>query len=297
LTIGTDSSATMTVSLAAWQKSVLVLGKTLFTVLISVQLAALLWMVVAPQPLYLKAPSRGDGAQVASGIRGTAKYHVFGEAKDEPVQVIAKEVDAPVTRLRLRLLGINKASVAEHSSAIIAPQSGSGDFYKVGDTIQGRTKLAGVYEDKVVIDTNGKLETLKFEDKARSGISARSVAAPKPRSDRRTGGNIRERFSKVKSASDFMDMANQEMANDPEAALKELGLASAGAGEGYRVQPGSILTSLKLVPGDIVLSVNGQRLGDIETDRAVLEQVSTTGNARIEVQRGNNRFVVNHRLN
>jgi len=50
------------------------------------------------------------------------------------------------------------------------------------------------------------------------------------------------------------------------------------------------------VPGDIVLSVNGQRLGDLETDKAILEQVGTTGNARIEVQRGNNRFVVNHKL-
>lgn len=286
-------STPQAVPLAPWQKWLLVAGKLTLTVLIAVQLAVLVWMTIAPQPLYLKAPSQGDAKLSESGVRGTAQYHLFGEAKDEPVAVVKEEVDAPETRLRLTLLGINKASVAEDSSAIIAPQNGRGDFYKVGDTVQGRTKLAGVQHDKVVLDTNGKLETLKFDEKVSRGISARSVAAPKPRANK---GTIRQRFSKVRSASEFMDMANQEMAQNPEAALNELGLESAGAGQGYRVQPGSILTSLKLVPGDIVLSVNGQRLGDLETDKAILEQVGTTGNARIEVQRGNNRFVVNHKL-
>lgn len=293
---GAQTTATE-LQLASWQKLVLVLGKMIFTVLIAIQLAALVWMLVAPQPLYLKAPSRGDGSVAQTGIRGTAQYHVFGVATDEPVKAVQKEVDAPVTRLRLRLLGINKASVPENSSAIIAPQSGRGDFYKIGDKIQGRTKLAGVYDDKVVLDTNGKLETLKFDEKARAGINARSVAAPKPRADRRSRGSIRERLGKIKSAGEFMEMANQEIADNPEAALNELGLQSAGSGQGYRVQAGSVLTSLKLVPGDIVLSVNGQRLGDIDADRAVLEQVTSSGNARIEVQRGNNRFVVNHKLN
>lgn len=282
------------VQLAGWQKTTLLLGKLFFTFVLAIQLAQLLWLVVAPEPLFLKAPTQGNGTVVSGGISGTGQFHLFGVATDEPVEVIEKEVDAPDTRLRLRLLGINKASVAESSSAIIAPQSGSGDFYRVGETIQGRTKLAGVYNDKVILDTNGKLETLKFEEDASAGISAKAVAAPKPK---RRSGSLRERMGQIRSASEFLNMANNEIAQDPRGALRELGLESAGSGQGYRVTPGSILTSLQLVPGDIVLSVNGQRLGDIDADQAVLEQVTTSGSARIEVQRGNNRFVVNHRLN
>ncbi len=295
MVVSAEINAPASVPLASWQKLVLVLGKLLFTILLAVQAAALVWMIVAPEPLSLMAPTQGSGGAQVSGIRGTADYHLFGVATEEPVKAQTQVVDAPVTRLRLRLLGINKSSDAEQSSAIIAPQSGRGDFYRIGDTIQGRTKLAGVQHDKVVLDTNGKLETLKFEETKKSGINARSVAAPKPAS--RRSGSLRERFGKVRSASDFMELASAEMASDPEGAIRELGLRSAGAGQGYKVQPGSMLTALQLVPGDIVLSVNGQRLGDLDADRSVLEQLSSSGNARIEVQRGNNRFVVNHKLN
>lgn len=295
MVVSADVNAPASVSLVLWQKLVLVLGKLVFTVLLAIQAAALVWMIVAPEPLSLMAPTQVTGSSQVSGIRGTADYHLFGIANEEPVKAQTQVVDAPVTRLRLRLLGINKASDADQSSAIIAPQSGRGDFYRIGDTIQGRTKLAGVQHDKVVLDTNGKLETLKFEETKKSGINARSVAAPKRAG--RGSGSLRERFGKVRSASDFMELASAEMASDPEGAIRELGLRSAGSGQGYKVQPGSMLTALQLVPGDIVLSVNGQRLGDLDADRSVLEQLSSSGNARIEVQRGNNRFVVNHKLN
>ena len=293
--VGSAQQSEQVMQLAGWQKLVLIAGKLAFTVLLAVQTAYLVWMLVAPEPLVLKAPSKG-GAQVQdSGIRGTAQYHLFGVASSEPVKPVKQVVDAPETRLRLKLLGINKSSVDSESSAIIAPQNGRGDFYRVGDTVQGRTKLAGVQKDKVVLDTNGKLETLKFEETKTSGVSTKTVAAPRQAAKR--AGSLRERFGKVRSPSEFMNLASEEMANDPKAALNELGLRSAGAGQGYKVQPGSVLTSLQLVPGDIVLSVNGQRLGDLDADRSVLEQISTAGNARIEVQRGNNRFVVNHKLN
>lgn len=295
MVVSGESTVPVSPSVTTWQKLALLLGKWLFTILLATQLAALVWMIVAPEPLTLMAPTQGSGSTQASGIRGTGQYHLFGIATNEPVKVQTKVVDAPVTRLRLRLLGINKSSVAEQSSAIIAPQSGAGDFYRIGDTIQGRTKLAGVDHDKVVLDTNGKLETLKFEEAKRSGINARSVAAPKV--PVRKGGSLRERFGKIRSASEFMSLATEEMSQNPRAALNELGLQSAGSGQGYRVQSGSMLTRLQLKAGDIVLSVNGQRLGDIEVDKVLLEQLATSGNARIEVQRGNNRFVVNHKLN
>ena len=55
--------------------------------------------------------------------------------------------------------------------------------------------------------------------------------------------------------------------------------------------------SPQLQPGDIVLSVNGQGLGDPGVDQQLLQQMSNESQVRIEVQRGNSRFVVNHSLN
>ena len=280
-----------------WQKPVLISGKIALTLLLAWQSAHLTWQVVAPEPLVLRAPSKASGPQNDAAGPVLAQYHLFGEATAVPVEVVSKEVDAPDTRLRLELLGVTKASRQEASSAIIAPKGGEGEFYRVGDAVQGRTRLAGVYEDKVILDTNGKLETLKFEEVSSSGVEARSVAA-KPDNDepRVSGGSLRDRFKGVRNPTEFMNLVTEEASNDPEGALAQMGLKAVGAGEGYEVQAGSVLSALQLQPGDIVLSVNGQALGDPASDQQILQQVGSEGNARIEVQRGNSRFVVNHSL-
>lgn len=282
--------------LMSWQRWTLVLGKAALTVLLSWQLAHLTWLIVAPEPLLLKAPSQSRGdAQNGGTVAGTGQYHLFGDVTAQPVEAVAKEVDAPDTRLRLQLLGVTRSTSNEASSAIIAPKGGQGEFYRIGDAVQGRTRLAGVYDDKVILDTNGKLETLKFDEESTAGITARAVAAPRPEVNR--SGSLRERFKQVRSPSEFMNMVTEEVAGDAEGAMQEMGLEAIGSGQGYRVQPGSVLTALQMQPGDIVLSVNGQALGDPQSDQQLLQQVSSEGNARIEVQRGNSRFVVNHKIN
>lgn len=282
-----------------WQRPVLVAGKVLFTLLLAAQAAHLTWLVVAPEPLVLRAPSKGNGNDALAAGPATAQYHLFGEMSADPVAVVTKEVEAPDTRLRLELLGVTKSNRDDASSAIIAPKGGAGDFYRIGDVVQGRTRLAGVYDDKVILDTNGKLETLKFEEVSSTGITARTVESrPDGRDDNsNNSASLRERFKSVRSPSEFMSMVTDEASSDPEGTLSQMGLKAIGPGEGYQVQPGSMLSALQLQPGDIVLSVNGQMLGDPQSDQQILQQVSSEGTARIEVQRGNSRFVVNHSLN
>ncbi len=277
--------------LTGWQRLSLVLGKTVLTLLIATQLAWLTWLLIAPEPLVLRAPAKGQVVEESAGTAATGQYHLFGDYTAAPVEEVPQEVEAPDTRLRLELLGVTRASRKESSSAIIAPKGGAGDFYRIGDVVQGRTRLAAVYDDKVILDTNGKLETLKFDEESKRGLEARAVSAPQ------RGSSIRDRFKEIRNPTDFMNLVNEEAASDPEGALREMGLKAVGPGQGYAVQKGSMLMALQLQPGDIVLSVNGQPLGDPQSDQQILQQVTDEGNARIEVQRGNSRFVVNHSLN
>lgn len=279
---------------SVWQGRAVVLLKSVFTVLLAWQAAQLTWLVLAPAPLYLKAPTQGAAGVQSNSIQGTARFHLFGEAKDEPVAVVEQAVSAPETRLRLSLMGVTRATQQSASSAIIAPRGGMGEFYRIGDVVQGRTRLAAVYDDRVILDTNGQLETLKFEDAPATGVTARAVPAP-ARAAAPSG--LRERFQQVTSAEEFLDMASEAASADPAAALRELGLVSNGSGQGYRVGANSMLQALQLQAGDVILSINGQGLGDPSTDQMLFEQVRSAGSARIEVQRGNSRFVVNHSLN
>jgi general secretion pathway protein C len=278
-----------------WQRASLVLGKLVFTVLIASQLAIFTWMILSPKTLVLSEPSRAKGAAAMIQNDSIADLHIFGDAA-VVVTEVPKEVNAPTTRLRLELLGVMAASIAEKSSAIIAPKGGAGENYRVGDVVQGRTKLAAVHQDKVILDSNGKLETLKFDLARKQGIqkSAKPTAAQRKAQNR---GSLKDRFKKVRNAADAVSLLRYEVANNPAGALKQLGLETAENGSGYKVSSsGSMLTQLGLQPGDVILSVNGQTLGNLDDDQMLLEQVTSSGQARLEIQRGNRRFVVNHTI-
>jgi general secretion pathway protein C len=278
-----------------WQRLALVLGKLTFTVLISSQLAIFTWMILSPSTLVLSEPSRAKGAAMVAQNQSIADMHLFGDAAVTVIDV-PKDVNAPKTRLRLELLGVMAASFAENSSAIIAPKGGAGENYRIGDVVQGRTKLAAVQQDQVILDSNGKLEALKFDLDRKEGIQQSGIPT---RGQRRaqSAGSLREKFKQVRNASDAVNLLRNEVAINPAGALKQLGLVISENGSGYKVSnSGSMLTQLGLEPGDVIFSVNGQTLGNLEDDQMLLEQVTNSGQARLEIQRGNRRFVVNHSI-
>ena len=285
-----------TVVLLPWQRISLILAKSVFSVLLASQLAVITWMILSPPTLKLMQPSQTNNKTSAQQSQGSiADWHIFGNAAIEAI-AIPKEVNAPKTRLRLELLGVMAASIAEKSSAIIAPKGGAGENYRVGDIVQGRTKLAAVHSDKVILDSNGKLETLKF-DLARKQNIRKSSQPTRAQKKSAARGSLKDRFKKVRNAADAVTLLRDEVNNNPAGALKQMGLEPAANGEGYKVSnSGSMLTQLGLQPGDIILSVNGQTLGNLDDDQNLLEQVSNSGQARLEIQRGNRRFVVNHTI-
>lgn len=283
-----------TVELLPWQRWVKRLASILLTLLSAWLLAKIVWLVVAPEPLHLMQPLSGNKPVSGAPQLSAAPVHLFGEVGQEAV-VAVQEVDAPDTRLRLELLGVMQASIAEESSAIIAQKGSSGDFYRIGDIVQGRTKLAGVYLDKVILDTAGKLETLKFEEFSNRGVGVSAQAdEPDPRDVRdEKVSTLRDRFSRIRRPSEFMGIASDAAMQSPEVVIEGLGLEPVGVGEGYTVSNGSVLLKAGMKLGDVLLSINGQTLGDASSDQALLEQVMEEGRAQIEVQRGNSRFMIN----
>lgn len=281
-----------------WQTLSLIFGKIVLCVVLAILLANLVWQLIAPPMLYLQPPTTAttqNSAKLVGRRLNTAQYHLFGEAGSDPV-VSEQQVDAPDTRLNLTLLGITVGRTQEESSAIIASQGGEAGFYRVKDKVLGRTVLSSVYSDRVILDTNGNLETLKFDEDARAGVEAKAVNRPSVQNRALPPGAIRERYRNVATPAEFLDVTQQIASADPAGMINQLGLVSRGAGQGYQVQSGSMLESLNLRPGDVVLSVNGQRLGDLSTDQLILKDVSSAGSVRLEIQRGNQRFVINHQM-
>ncbi|MCP3662589.1 MAG: hypothetical protein GY696_08860 [Gammaproteobacteria bacterium] len=101
----------------------------------------------------------GDAQQDYAKI---ADWHLFGKAplattQEKPEKV---RIEAPKTRLKLKLLGVLASSSEDQSHAIIAEPGKPHKTYRVGDTLPGDAMLLTVESDRVILKRNNRHESL-----------------------------------------------------------------------------------------------------------------------------------------
>ena len=86
----------------------------------------------------------------------------------------------------------------------------------------------------------------------------------------------------------------REFKENPQEMISKIGLSETKSG-GYRVGDISNSPYLRqsgLQSGDVILSVNGQTLSNVQNDRTQLAGLMAGGTARLEIQRGDIRFTI-----
>ncbi len=273
------------------------LVKWVLSLCLAYQVAVLTWLVLDSPVLVLPEASKGKASQAQQAqLHDMASWDIFGKADEAPLAQ-QEEIDAPKTRLRLALMGVFVSNPKENGSAIIAEQGREGEFFKVGDRVQGRARLSQVYSDKVILDNSGKLETLTFEDAAKlmKGITS-AAKTPKKLSSSKKNNNSARSFKRqlrgIKTPEKFVNFAKEQL-EDPVQAMKNMGLQSSG--DGYVLtSSATMLMSLGMKAGDKIISVNGNSLGDPAQDKTIIDEVYSSGNASIVVERGSRRMTINH---
>lgn len=96
-----------------------------------------------------------------SSLKKVATYHLFGDAKKQAVTP-QKIINAPETRLRLKLKGVFASTDTEQALAIISNSKDKDKIYLIGDEVTIGVSLHAVYTDRVILKRNGKLETLRL---------------------------------------------------------------------------------------------------------------------------------------
>ncbi|GAA6135148.1 type II secretion system protein GspC [Oceaniserpentilla sp. 4NH20-0058] len=277
----------------AFQPSITI-AKWILSLCVSYQLAVLTWLMIDRPVVVLPEPTQAQSEMAAMPQSyGLAKLDLFGSATQAP-SAPQEEINAPKTRLRLLLMGVFVAAEKTQSSAIIAEQGRDGEFFRVGDRVQGRALLSQVYEDKVIIDNNGKFETLTFEEsqKALQGITANKAPVKPSKKPAVNRKEFRKELMQVRTADQFVNFARQQLQN-PQQAMKNLGVEPTDGG--YIVsRSATMLLSIGMKPGDKLISVNGNQLGDPEQDRNLIDEVYASGNASLVVERGSRRMTINH---
>jgi len=235
------------------------------------------------------------------GWQAIAQANLFGtlsKAAPKPAEPVVQEV-ARETRLPLTLLGVFRADDPDESAAIVAEKGKTGKRYQVGRKLPGNAELVEVHADHVVLRRAGVLEALRFpktevmidanpnEDNAEKAVTtAKPAAQVTP-----------EQAPPAATAEEAVEQFRDRLDDDAEGALASLGVeaVSNSGAEGYKLGAlanSPFLRNTGLLPGDLLLSVNGQPVGDPGADQLQLDSLLEQGSARMEIQRGKRRFFV-----
>jgi len=252
--------------------------------------AALIWYVLYPEGdkvMMLSSGSQARSEAQTERLRQPERYHLFGREGVKKVVQADRPKEAPKTRLRLILKGVFTAEQGGESGAIVEEIGKPADYYRIGDTLPGNAVLEEVYSDRILLRRDGRLETLAFEDEVELGQSRIASVAPRTNSSTQ---------AEINTPEQFVEEATRRLSENPEQALKSVGLAQAEDG-GYVYQGNNpMLAGMNLQKGDVIRSVNGHTLGDIQKDKALMGSLYEQGSLEVEVVRDGASFYINYPL-
>lgn len=254
----------------------------LFTLLLwaltAVLLAKISWWLIADESaatsqlpvIELNQATAAQGSAV--NINALQQLNLFGDA--QPTQSRTRR-QAPKTSLNLRLVGVSASTNPSRSAAIIE-QGAQQQTYVAGDAIAGSSViLEAIYADRVVLDNNGRLETLQLEDIGEDRPALSLVV-----DETRVGSTANEQLP-----------AMQQLAEDPQALTDYVAISPAlqqGKLIGYRLQPGKkprLFNQAGFQPGDLAVAINGYDLTDTQQAMQLTKELNTLTEVNVQVVR------------
>jgi len=220
-----------------------------------------------------------QNVQAATSVfRTISSAHLFGEAGAEPVQ--SQAIDAPETRLNLKLRATIAAPDDSLAHAIIADGKGQDNVYFIEDTVAGGAVLHEIHTDKVILNRGGALETLKLP-KISEGLGKQPARSAVTRPARSSGAGIPQ--AAQLNPSSFTEV------------LRPQPYMPNGQLKGYRVYPGRDrrrFAALGLRPGDLVTEINGQALNDLQDGMEVFRSLGDASQLTVTLERNGNPMVL-----
>lgn len=212
--------------------------------------------------------------------RAISAAHLLGEPERKRRN---RQVQVPVTRLNLELLGVYNTSAGD-GFAIIREGSAEQRLYRRGAVVPGGARLAKIFTDHVVLDVEGRMESL-FLDKEKQQELARGASAP--------DGSVGERLAALR----------QRAIADPTSLGKLIEarpFRSGGRMQGYQIHQRAedpLFEELGLKDGDVLVEINGIRLDEPKNGFAAIQELAGAHEINAVIRRAGRSFTIQQRLN
>lgn len=257
-------------------------------------LGKIVWLAI---PQSSEVPQwRPSASSVAASNKGDAidfnalqNANLFGKFTEQKAAVVEQPIvkDAPKTRLNLTLVGAVASSDANTSLAVIANR-GKQATYGLDEEIEGtRATLKAVLVDRVIIDNQGRDETLMMQ-----GIEYKKLSES-PQVARAQAQRAEAATSDV---GEKLEQIREEIAKDPQSVFKYITISPVkkdGDIVGYRVSPGrdaALFNDVGLQPGDIAVQLNGIDLSDPSSSVQLMQVMSDPQELNLTVERDGQQY-------
>ncbi|MBL0638875.1 GspC family type II secretion system variant ExeC [Aeromonas veronii] len=252
-------------------------------IMLAQQSAALTWRLLTlaspqtSQPWQPSAVAVNGQNNPRLELGEVSRLALFGKAIPKAQAKAAVAANAPRTQLNAQLNGVLASSDPTKSIAIIA-MSGIQNSYGVGDMIDGtQARIRQVYPDRVIIERDGRDETLMLDGEEYGKPLPQTSAAPL--------GSLRsELMADPGKITDYLNISPVQVD---------------GRMTGYRLNPGSnpeFFNQSGLQANDLAISINGLDLRDNMQAMQAMQQMAGATEMTVTVERQGEQFDIYVRL-
>ncbi|MBO0399013.1 GspC family type II secretion system variant ExeC [Aeromonas veronii] len=252
-------------------------------IMLAQQSAALTWRLLTlaspqtSQPWQPSAVAVNGQNNPRLELGEVSRLALFGKAIPKAQAKAAVAANAPRTQLNAQLNGVLASSEPAKSIAIIA-MSGIQNSYGVGDMIDGtQARIRQVYPDRVIIERDGRDETLMLDGE--------EYGKPLPQTNTAPLGSLRsELMANPGKITDYLNISPVQVD---------------GRMTGYRLNPGSnpeFFNQSGLQANDLAISINGLDLRDNMQAMQAMQQMAGATEMTVTVERQGEQFDIYVRL-
>lgn len=231
--------------------------------------------------------------------------NLFGEL---PSVVLEPKIEE--TTLNLRLVGVsyNADDPPRSSAYIIGRSSQSPKRHAIGARVEGIAELTDIFPDHVLLLRGGKKESLFFEERTEliSTVEESSFVPKLPKSSENLVSEVKpsnlvnegDKTASTQSGwvRQYYETHRKRIEEKPNEFLDEIGITAVAdeSASGYRLEA-TMAEHLGLRAGDVLLTVNGHKVGNVQDDLARFGDHLDAESLKLEVQRGETKLTVNYK--
>ena len=195
------------------------------------------------------------------------------------------------TSLGYTLLGVTLANPAENSRAMIADASAVAQSYAVGAELSSGVTVTTIQSDHVVLTVNGALQTLSFPNAIASAVPAveqSPVNSGVAALNRLVPDKVSYFESDLAEATDADSVIARYRAAirlNPISVMLRLGVEATTGGYLVKQETSQGVLNAGFRPGDVIKMVNGKKVGNLQSDVDLFDQIASAGLAQVQVVR------------